>query len=319
MPHRCAILDDYQNVALRLGDWSRIARPADVTVFKHPLGRPEQVIAALKDFAIVCLMRERTLFGRQVIENLPNLKLIVASGMRNAAIDMHAAAERNVTVCGTASLGHPTAELTFGLMLELARQIGRESARMKSGVPWQTTLGIDLAGKTLGIVGLGKLGSRVAAIARALEMRILAWSQNLTEQQCRNAGARLVSKDELFRQADIVTVHLQLSERTHGLIGAQEFSLMKPSAFLINTSRGPIVQEAALLEALRTRRIAGAGIDVYDVEPLPLDHPLRQIDNVVLTPHLGYVTEDNYRRFYGEMIEDIRAWLDGAPIRVIKA
>ena len=317
MRHRCAILDDYQNVALQMADWSQIGGDADIKVFNDSIGEGEQVIKALKGFSILCLMRERTLFPRQVIEGLPDLKLMVTSGMRNAAIDLEAAATRNIIVCGTDSPGNPTAELTFGLMLELARKIGFENARLKAGARWQSTLGIELNGKTLGVIGLGKLGSRVAAIGKAFGMRVMAWSQNLTEAKCREAGAELASKDELLRQSDIVTVHLQLSPRTRGLIGAAEFALMKPSAFFINSSRGPIVDEAALIAALRAGRIAGAGIDVYDVEPVPLDHPLRGLQNAVITPHLGYVTAENYRRFYGQMVEDIRAWLDGKPVRVL--
>lgn len=317
MPHRCAILDDYQNVALQVADWSKVAPDIAIEVFNEPLGGTGNVVAALKGFDIVCLMRERTPFQRDAIEALGDLKLIVTSGMRNAAIDVEAAARRGILVCGTESAGFPTAELTFGLMLELARKIGLENARLKAGARWQTTLGSELDGKTLGIVGLGKLGSRVAAVARAFRMRVIAWSQNLTEEKCREAGASLVSKEELFRQSDFVTVHLQLSARTRGLIGAAEFALMKPGAYFINTSRGPIVEEAALIEALRAGRIAGAGIDVFDLEPLALDHPLRRLDNALITPHLGYVTAENYRRFYGQMAEDIRAWLDGKPLRVI--
>jgi len=317
MRHRCAILDDYQNVALQMADWSQIGGDADIKVFNDSIGEGEQVIKALKGFSILCLMRERTLFPRQVIEGLPDLKLMVTSGMRNAAIDLEAAATRNIIVCGTDSPGNPTAELTFGLMLELARKIGFENARLKAGARWQSTLGIELNGKTLGVIGLGKLGSRVAAIGKAFGMRVIAWSQNLTEAKCREAGAELASKDELLRQSDIVTVHLQLSPRTRGLIDAAEFALMKPSAFFINSSRGPIVDEAALIAALRAGRIAGAGIDVYDVEPVPLDHPLRGLQNAVITPHLGYVTAENYRRFYGQMVEDIRAWLDGKSVRVL--
>jgi phosphoglycerate dehydrogenase-like enzyme len=203
-------------------------------------------------------------------------------------------------------------------MLELARKIGYENARLKAGARWQTTLGIDLGGKTLGVIGLGKLGSKVAQIGRAIGMDVIAWSQNLTAERAREAGATLVSKEDLFRRADFITVHLQLSPRTRGLVGAADLALMKPTAYFINTSRGPIVEEAALLDVLRNKRIAGAGLDVYDVEPLPLDHPYRKLDNAVLTPHLGYVTEDNYRQWYGQMIEDIRAFLAGKPIRVIK-
>ena len=319
MPHRCAILDDYQNVALKLADWSKLGPDVAVKVFNESLGDQASVIRTLKDYSIVCLMRERTPFPRAVFEALPDLKLVVTSGARNAAIDLAAAEERKVVVCGTETPGNPTTELAFGLMLELTRKIGFENARLKAGAKWQTTLGTDLGGKTLGVVGLGKLGSKAAQIGRAIGMDIIAWSQNLTAERCREVGATLVSKDELFRRSDFITVHLQLSPRTRGLIGAKDLGLMKPTAYFINTSRGPIVEEAALLDALRAKRIAGAGIDVYDVEPLPLDHPLRKMDNAVITPHLGYVTEDNYRRFYGQMVEDIRAWLDGKPVRVIKA
>ena len=319
MAYRCAILDDYQNVALQVADWSKIKGEVEIKTFNQALGPPDKVIAALKGFNIVCLMRERTLFQRDVIAALPDLKLIVTSGARNAAIDVAAADERKIPVCGTETVGSPTAALTIGLMIELTRKIGFENAQLKAGARWQTTLGIELFGKTLGIVGLGKLGGKVAAIAKALDMNVIAWSQNLTEDKARAGGAKLVSKEELFRQSDFITVHLQLSQRTRSLIGAAELGLMKPTAYFINTSRGPIVDEAALLAALRGKKIAGAGIDVYDVEPLPLDHPFRKLDNAVITPHLGYVTEENYRRFYGQMVENIRAWLDGKPARVIAA
>lgn len=317
MPYRCAILDDYQNVALQMADWSSVSKDVDLSVFTQPLGPQKKVIDALKGFAIVCLMRERTLFPRAVIEALSDLRLIVTSGMRNAAIDVEAATSNKIVVCGTESIGQPTAELTFGLMLELTRKIGLENARLKKGAPWQSTLGIELNGKTLGIIGLGKLGSRVAAIGRAFGMEILAWSQNLTEEKSRAGGAALVSKEELFRRSDFVTVHVQLSERTRNLVDAAELARMKPTSFLINTSRGPIVDKQALLSVLRANRIAGAGIDVYDVEPLPIDDPLRTLENAVLTPHLGYVTAENYRRFYGQMVEDIRGWLDGKPVRLL--
>jgi D-3-phosphoglycerate dehydrogenase len=312
-----AILDDYQNVAKKVADWSGVERDIRFQVHTEALGGPDRIVAALKDCAVVCLMRERTLFGADVINALPALKLIVTSGMRNAAIDIAAAAARNIPVCGTESLATPTAELTFGLMLELTRRIGFENARLKAGARWQSTLGIDLRDKTLGIVGLGKLGSQVATIARAFGMKVIAWSQNLTAEKAQAAGATLVSKEELFRQADIVTVHMQLSSRTRGLVGAAELSLMKPTAFFINTSRGPVADEKAIEAALKANKIAGAGIDVYDEEPLALDHPFRKLDNIVITPHLGYVTAENYKRFYGQMVEDIRAWLDGKPIRVI--
>jgi phosphoglycerate dehydrogenase-like enzyme len=317
MQHRCAVLDDYQNVAMQMADWSPIAKDVEIEVFHRPLGDEAGVIRALEKFSIVCLMRERTLFSKPVFEGLPDLRLLVTTGMRNAAIDLAAARERNVNVCDTESTGHPTAELAFGLMLELARKIGHENARLKAGAWWQETVGIDLFGKTLGVVGLGRLGSRAAAIGRAFGMQLIAWSQNLTQEKAREAGATRVEKDELFRRADFITIHLQLSPRTRGLVGAKEFGLMKPSAFLVNTSRGPIVEEAALISALRERRLAGAGLDVYDIEPLPQDHALRKIDNAVLTPHLGYVTQDTFRIFYRQTVEDIRGFIDGKPVRVI--
>jgi phosphoglycerate dehydrogenase-like enzyme len=313
-----AILDDYQSVAMKTADWSPIAKDVSLKVFTESLGGRDQVIAALKNCAVVCLMRERTLFGADVINALPALKLIVTSGMRNAAIDVAAASGRGIPVCGTESLGSPTAELTFGLMLELARKIGYENARLKAGARWQSTLGIDLNGKTLGIIGLGKLGVRVARIGNALGMKVIAWSQNLTAEKAKEGGATLVSKDELLRNADFITVHVQLSARTKGLIGAAELALMKPTAFFINTSRGPVADEKAIEAALKTKKIAGAAIDVYNDEPIPLDHPFRYLDNIVTTPHLGYVTAENYKRFYGQMVEDIRAWLDKKPVRVIK-
>jgi phosphoglycerate dehydrogenase-like enzyme len=313
-----AILDDYQNVAMKVADWSGVVKDVNFKVYNESLGSPDKVVAALKDCAVVCLMRERTLFGKDVIDALPNLKLIVTSGMRNAAIDVAAAAARGISVCGTETLGHPTAELTLGLMIELARQIGAENARLKAGARWQSVLGIDLNGKTLGIIGLGKLGTRVARIANALDMKVIAWSQNLTAEKAKQAGATLVSKEELLRTSDFITVHVQLSARTKGLIGVAELALMKPTAFFINTSRGPVADEKAIEAALKGKKIAGAAIDVYDEEPLALDHPFRKLDNILITPHLGYVTAENYKRFYVQMVEDIRAWLDGKPIRVIQ-
>jgi D-3-phosphoglycerate dehydrogenase len=319
MAYRCAILDDYQNVALQVADWSKIKDEVEIKAFNQAIETPEKVIAALKGFDIVCLMRERTLFQRNVIAALPDLKLIVTSGARNAAIDVAAAAERNIPVCGTESVGNPTAALTIGLMIELTRRIGFENEQLKKGARWQSTLGIELHGKTLGILGLGKLGTKVGAIAKALDMNVLAWSQNLTPEKASAGGAKYVTKEELFRQSDFITVHLQLSPRTRGLVGAGDLAQMKPTAYFINTSRGPIVDEKALLATLQGKKIAGAAIDVFDVEPLPIDHPFRKLDNAVITPHLGYVTLENYRRFYGQMVENIRAWLDGKPVRVIAA
>jgi D-3-phosphoglycerate dehydrogenase len=317
MPYRCAILDDYQNCALEVADWTILGKEVETKTFSEHLGSSDNVIKALQEFQIVALMRERTLFDRKVIEALPDLKLIVTCGMRNAAIDVGFAKERGISCLGTESAGFPTAELTVGIMLELARKIGWEDNRMKSGEKWQKTLGIELEGKTLGVLGLGKLGGRTARIAKAIGMRIIAWSQNLTAEKAMEAGAELVSKDELFRQSDFLTIHLVLSQRSRGLVSASDLALMKKTAYLVNTSRGPIVDETALLDVLRQKKIAGAGLDVFDSEPLPVDHPLRKLDNVVLTPHLGYVTAENYRRYYGGMVENIRSWLAGKPIRVM--
>jgi phosphoglycerate dehydrogenase-like enzyme len=312
---RCAILDDYQNVALKLADWGPLADRVETTVFDAPFASPDAAIAALQDFEIVCAMRERTPFPRTVFEALPKLKLLITSGMRNAAIDLEAAKARGVIVCGTAMVGNPTAGLTIGLMLELTRKIGFENARMKAGESWQVTLGEDVGGKTLGIVGLGKLGSQVAAIGRALGMKTIAWSSNLTPEACEKEGVTYATKEELFATADIITIHLVLSDRSRGLVGRSDLARMKPTAYLINTARGPIVDEAALLEVLQAGKIAGAGLDTYSQEPLPIDNPLRQLDNVVITPHLGYVTAENYRRIYREMIEGIEAWLQDKPLR----
>jgi len=315
--YRCAILDDYQNVALSAADWSKVSGDLEIQVFNAHLGAADKVIAALQGFEIVCAMRERTAFPRDVIEKLPQLKLLITTGMRNASIDVAAAKARGIVVCGTPAVGSPTSGIAIGLMLELTRRIGYENARMKAGVPWQTTIGQDLEGLTLGVLGLGKLGTRTARIAQAFGMKVIAWSQNLTPEKCQEAGVAYAGKDDLFRQADMVTIHLVLSQRTRGLVGAKELALMKPSAYIINTSRGPIIEEAALLAALRGKAIAGAGLDVFDVEPLPLEHPLRKMDNVVLTPHLGYVAMQNYRAYFAGMVDDIRAFLDGKPVRVI--
>jgi phosphoglycerate dehydrogenase-like enzyme len=319
MPVRCAILDDYQNVALAMADWSKVKADAEIKVFTEPFGSPDAAAKALAGFEIICAMRERTPFPRAMFEKLPGLKLLVTTGMRNASIDVAAAKDHGVTVCGTDSAGHPTAELTIGLMIDLARKISLENARMKAGEAWQATVGGDLHGKTLGILGLGRLGQRVARVALAFNMKVVAWSQNLTPEKCKEAGAEYATKDELLRQSDFITIHMVLSQRSRGLVGAHELSLMKPTAYLINTSRGPLVDEAALIAALKENRIAGAAIDTYDIEPLPRDHALRKLPNALLTPHLGYVTTDNYRLFYGQTAEDVRAFLDGKPIRVIEA
>jgi D-3-phosphoglycerate dehydrogenase len=304
---------------LKLADWSPVAKDVDITVFDKPFAGPDAAIKALQGFAIIVGMRERTPFPRKVIEALPDLKLLITTGARNNSFDVKAAAECGIPVCGTGGFGNPTASIAIGLILELTRRIGFENARMKAGAPWQITMGDDVEGKTLGTLGLGKLGQRVATIAKALGMRVVAWSPNLTPDKAKEAGVDYVSKDDLFRNADVLTIHVVLGERSRGLVGAHELGLMKKSAYLINTSRGPIVDEKALIAALNAKSIAGAGLDVFDVEPLPLNHPFRKMDNVMLTPHLGYVSERNYRVLYTGVVEDIRAWLDGKPIRVIEA
>ena len=307
MVYRCAVLDDYQKVARRLADWSVLGDAVERTVFDTPLGDAEAVAQALAPFDIVCLMRERTRFPREVIEALPRLRLLVTTGMRNAAIDMAAAADRGIVVSGTQMGGPATAELVFAHLLEFARHAGAANLALKSGTPWQTSVGIELAGKTLGIVGLGNLGQQVARIGTAFGMQVIAWSQNLTPEKCVGTGAAFVSREELFSTADFISIHLLLSARTRGLIGAADLSRMKPTAFLVNTSRGPIVEEAALIEAMRDERIAGAG----------LDHPFRTLPRAQITPHLGYVTEEVLRVGYGQTVEDIAAFVAGTPIRVV--
>jgi D-3-phosphoglycerate dehydrogenase len=312
---RCAILDDYFNLALSVANWSEIADHADVTVFSQPFASEEAAANALKDFEIICAMRERTAFPRSLFAALPKLKLLLTSGMRNAAIDMEAAKERGVVVCGTQYSRDPTAALTMGLILELTRGIGRENARMHAGEPWQRFAGTEIEGRTLGVVGLGNLGSRVAGLAKAFGMNVIAWSPNLTPEKCKEVGVGYAGKEELFATADIITVHVVLSQRSRGLVGAADLNRMKPTAYLVNTARGPIVDEAALFEALRQNRIAGAALDVFSVEPLPTDHPFRKLDNLVLTPHLGYATEDGLHTHYGQMVQAIDAWFKGAPPR----
>ena len=313
---RVALLDDYQNVALSMADWSSLPSDVTVTAFSDHLADPADVARRLSGFDVVVAMRERTPFQRGLLDALPDLRLLVTTGMRNASIDVEAAADLGITVCGTRGLGYPTAELTWGLILSLARRIPREDRATREG-SWQVAMGTGLNGKVLGLVGLGRLGSQVATIGRAFGMSLLAWSQNLTRERSDKLGAALVSKDDLMARADVVTIHLVLSSRTRGLIGARELGLMKPAAYLVNTSRGPIVDEAALVDALEKGAIAGAGLDVFDQEPLPLDHPLRSLENTVITPHVGYVTEETYRVFFGDALEDIRAFLSGSPIRVV--
>ena len=314
---RCAIIDDYQGCAPGMADWGALAPDVEVEAFRDHVACEDALARRLAGYEIVCAMRERTPFPRSLFEKLPRLQLLLTSGMRNLSIDGAAAADHGVTVCGTPSVGTPTAELAWGLILALARNIPAEDRATRAG-GWQHTLGVGLEGKTLGVIGLGRLGARVAGIGQAFGMEVIAWSQNLTDERCREVGVALAGKQDLLRTADVVTVHLLLSARTRGLLGAAELALLKPGAFLVNTSRGPIVDEAALIDALERRAIAGAGLDVFDIEPLPQDHPFRRLDNTVITPHLGYVSAENYRCYFPAMVEDIRAWLAGTPVRVLE-
>jgi phosphoglycerate dehydrogenase-like enzyme len=313
---RLAILDDYQNVALSMANWENLQPTVDIQVFHDTLAAEDAVARRLHDFEIVVAMRERTPFRRSLLERLPKMKLLVTTGMVNASIDVKAAAELGITVCGTRSSSYSTMELAWGLILALSRNIPREDASTRKG-GWQTTVGIELHGKVLGILGLGKIGGQMPAVAAAFHMEVIAWSQNLTPERAASVGAKRVDKDELFRRSDFLTIHTVLSKRTRGLVGASDLASMKPTAYLINTSRGPIVDEQALIAALENHTIAGAGLDVYDEEPLPADHALRRVENVVLTPHIGYVTAEKYRVFYGDAVENIQAFLSGRPVRVI--
>jgi phosphoglycerate dehydrogenase-like enzyme len=312
-----AVLDDYQKVAMTMADWSPLKKAHRVEVFHERIGGIEALARALAAFEVIGIMRERTPFPRALIEKLPNLKLLVTTGKRNASIDLDAAKDHGVTVCGTGGGGLSTAELAIALMLAFARNLRQEFHTMRPGGGWQETLGFDLEGKTLGILGLGNLGARVARIGAAIGMQPIAWSENLTQERARQHGTERVSKDELFRRADILSIHSVLSSRTRGLVGARELSQMRPTALLVNTSRGPIVEEAALLAALREKKIAGYAADTFDVEPMPADHPLRQEPRALLTPHLGYVTAETYRGFYGGMVRTIEAWFAGNPIGVL--
>jgi D-3-phosphoglycerate dehydrogenase len=279
------------------------------------LASEQAAASALKDFEIICAMRERTAFPQSLFAALPKLKLLLTSGMRNAAIDLQAVKDRGVVLCGTQYGRDPTASLTMGLILELTRGIGRENARMHAGEPWQKFAGIEIEGRMLGVIGLGKLGSKVAGLAKAFGMNVIAWSPNLTPEKCKEAGVGYASKEELFATADIITIHVVLSERSRGLVGLADLARMKPTAYLVNTARGPIVDEAALVATLQQKKIAGAGLDVFAVEPLPADHALRKLDNVVLTPHLGYATVEGFRNHYAQMVEAIDAWFKGEPVR----
>lgn len=313
---RIALLDDYQNVALEYADWKRLPEGVQVQNFTEVIGGEDALAEALAPFQVVMALRERSLFSRALLGRLPELRLLATAGMRNAAIDMEAATELGIIVSGTTGRVGSTMELSWALILAAARHLPAECANMREGA-WQQTVGLDLAGKTLGLLGLGNIGSQMVPVAKAFGMRTIAWSQNLTAEAAAKAGAERVEKDELLRTADLVSIHLKLSERSTGLLGRRELALMKPTAWLVNTSRGPIVEEAALLEALRTGSIAGAALDTFDVEPLPPLHPLRELDNVVLTPHIGYVTQDVYKRFYGDTLANIEAYLAGKPDRVL--
>jgi phosphoglycerate dehydrogenase-like enzyme len=316
MTFRCAILDDYQGCALDFAEWASLDG-VEVKNFTHAITTADELAEQLAAFEIIVAMRERTRFGAALFAGLPRLKLLITTGMRNAAIDLATAAARGVTVCGTRSLSYPAPELTWGLLLALARQIPAEVAAVREG-KWQTQMGLGLSGKTLGIIGLGKIGSQIARYAQAFDMRVLAWSRSLTDEQCQSVGVeRALSLDALLQRADVVTLHLVLSDSTRGIMGARELGLMKPTALLVNTSRGPLIDEASLLQTLTQNRIAGAALDVFDIEPLPASHPLRSLPNVVVTPHIGYVCRENYELFYGDAVEDIQAWLRGSPVRVL--
>ncbi|HEY3683620.1 MAG TPA: D-2-hydroxyacid dehydrogenase family protein [Streptosporangiaceae bacterium] len=314
---RVAVLDDYQGVALDSADWGPVRERAEVRVFRDHQADEDAVAARLEPFEVVVAMRERTPFPASLLRRLPRLRLLVTTGMRNASIDVAAARELGVTVCGTAGSAAATPELTWGLLLSLARGIPDEVASVRDG-GWQRGVGFELEGAALGILGLGRIGKRVAGYARAFGMDVLAWSTNLTPEDAAAHGARYVGKDELFAASDAVTVHLQLSDRTRGLVGRPELELLGPRGYLVNTSRGPIVDEDELVAALRDGRIAGAALDVFDTEPLPAAHPLRTLPTALVTPHIGYVSRGTYATFYGEAVADIAAWLDGAPLREVQ-
>ena len=323
---RCVILDDYQQVAFSSANWttsfSGLVPPEGVHLLAVPdhIADESELVSRIEDCDAVVVMRERTPFQRSLLARLPNLKLLVTTGMRNAAIDLQAAREHGVTVCGTASRSEPPAELTWALILALARHIVQEASAFRGNGPWQSTIGLDLHGRTLGLLGLGNIGGRVARVGAAFGMRVLAWSQNLTTDRARATGAeRAASKEQLLEQSDFVSIHLVLSARTRGLLGAADLRRMKPTAYLVNTSRAAIVDQEALVQALREGWIAGAALDVFEEEPPSAHDPLRSLPNVLATPHLGYVSRDNYRTYYGEAVEDIAAFLNGTPIRVLNA
>lgn len=306
---KIAVLDDYQNKALELADWTALSKKADITIFNDHIEDQDQVIKRLLPFDIVCVMRERTPMTAKIIEALPRLKLIVSTGSKNASIDIEAAAKKNITILHTGYTPVPAIEMTWALILGVARNVASENASLRAN-GWQQKIGSDLRGKTLALLGLGNIGSQVAAIGKAFGMNIIAWSQNLTAEKAIEAGATLVSKEELFKQADYLSIHLVLGPRSLGVVGINELASMKSTAFLINTSRGPIIDEAALIDVLKNKKIAGAAIDVYNTEPLPKDHPFRSMENVLATPHIGYVSQGLYETFYGDTVKNIQSWLE---------
>lgn len=310
-----AVLDDWQNVASNVVDWSPLRSIGEVSFLHEFPADTAVMVQRLRDFDVICVMRERTLFDEALLSQLPRLKLLTTGGMRNAAIDVAAAKRLNITVCGTDSYKHAAPELTWALIMGITRNLVAEANSLRAG-HWQVGLGSDLHGKTLGILGLGSIGKWIARYGQAFGMKVIAWSQNLTPEVAAECGVTYVSKQALFEQSDVLSVHLVLSDRSRGLVDAEALGRMKPGAFIVNTSRGPIIDEAAMIETLQQRRIAGAALDVFDVEPLPENHPFRTLDNVLATPHIGYVTENNYQTFYGRMIENIQAWHAGSPIRV---
>lgn len=312
---KIAVLDDWQSVASEVVDWSVLNSIGEVSFLHEYPGDTASLAARLQSFDVICVMRERTLFDEALLSQLQHLKLLVTGGMRNAAIDVNAAGRLGIQVCGTESYKHAAPELTWALIMGVTRNLVDEANSLRSG-QWQIGLGSDLHGKTLGILGLGSIGKWIARYGQAFGMKVIAWSENLTAEAAAESGVTYVSKQQLFEQADILSVHLVLSERSRGLVDQQALAWMKPTAYLINTSRGPIIDEAALLETLQQRRIAGAALDVYSVEPLPVEHPFRNLDNLLATPHIGYVTQNNYRIFFSQMIEDIQAWHAGEPIRL---
>ncbi|MCH7842264.1 MAG: D-2-hydroxyacid dehydrogenase family protein [Chloroflexi bacterium] len=315
---KLAVLDDYQATAKDLGDWSQLPPGTEVEYFHDHIADEDQLVERLKDFDMVMGMRERTPFTRSILSRLPKLRLLMTTGLRNASFDMQAATDLGIPVCGASGAGEGPTELTWGLIIAMLRHIHEEEQRSREGT-WGTTVGVGLKGKTLGLLGLGHIGSLVARVGAAFDMNIIAWSQNMTAERAKECQATLVDKETLFKEADIVSVHLVLSDRSRGLVGAPELALMKPTAYLVNISRGPIVDEKALIDVLERKAIAGAALDTFDVEPLPKDHPLFKTPNTLICPHLGYVTEESYRAFYAGIIENVRAFVSGEPVRVINS